>query len=173
MQGSSTFSRAVNHLSTPLLLPRSNLGGENSTFALFSLGEALRRSISTPKPSPPVATPSPYLRARLSWGLEVCCTVHTYSLLLHYTPCLVIASIVDSFLHCLCRPLFRYTPSTQPNPTQPTAKFCPTAYRHPHASSIDGLYTVSFLTYPAHSRAEFSRHVVHHRLHHLRHHRES
>lgn len=67
-------------------------------------------------------------------------------------------------------------PPRQPQSLEHSAKFCSTAYRHPHAS-IDALHTLSFLhcllNQPAHTRAQLSRHVIHHRLHHLRRNRES
>lgn len=68
-------------------------------------------------------------------------------------------------------------PPTHPQSLEHSAKFCSTAYRHPHASIDAPLHTLSFLhcllTPPAHTRARLSRHVLHRRLHHLRHYRES
>jgi hypothetical protein len=67
MQGLGTFL-------TPFTLPRSNLGGEPPHCAA-------RFDSSTPKPSPPVTRPSPYLRA------QFLVSVHIQLLPTSDTPC--------------------------------------------------------------------------------------
>jgi hypothetical protein len=122
---------------------------------------------STPNPSPPVTRTSPYLRA-ISWYL-----LYIFNTLLtsSYTP--------YRRHHCRFSPslsLLAIVPIHSLQTAHSTANFCSTANRHPHAS-IDGLHPQSFLhcllTQTAHARVKISRHVLHHRLYHLRHNRES
>lgn len=135
----------------------------------IALLDSLARFDSTPKPSPPVTRPSPYLRASF---LVSAAAVHIQHLSPHFFRSLSSSTLsIPSFTV----PLFFHSPSSQSS-LETSAKFCSTPFRHPHAS-IDGLHTQSFLhcllNQPAHTRAQFSRHVLHHRLYHLRHNRES
>ena len=163
---SSTFSRAVT-------LPGSNLGGE--TPHLLALARLVNRRFSIQPQSPahlsldrvPICAPS----------LAIGCT-YPHIIQLPPLSCRSLSStslpspsFAVSAGHCSTT-----LPPRQPQSLEHSAKFCSTAYRHPHAS-IDALHTLSFLhcllNQPAHTRARLSRHVLHHRLHYLRHNRES
>lgn len=167
---STMRSRRRCRASNSLTLPRSNLGGE-TPHSLDSLASLLA-----------LASIQPQSPAHLS--------LHRVPICARLSCCLLYISLFNTLLptscdtpyqpqHCRLLPslsLLAIVPLHSLHTTQSAAKFCSTAYRHPHAS-IDGLHTLSFLhcyrTHSAHIRPDFSRHVLHHGLHHLRHHRES